>query len=409
MDINTIRKDFPILSRAINGHPLVYLDNAATTHKPTVVLEAMDNYYRQHNANVHRGIHTLGDESTQAYHRARTIIAGFFETNHEQLLLTRNTTEAINLLALGWADKTISSGEVMITSLLEHHSNFVPWQQLAESKQANLEVVDVTTSAEIDLADLEKKIKAAGKKLRLITLCQLSNATGSVLDVAKVVALRDRYAPKALVAIDGAQAAAVTPIRFDSSGVDAYTFSGHKLYGPMGIGGLLVSKRLLSVLEPIFYGGGMINEVSLEKTTLAIDSERFDAGTPNVAGAVGLAAALDYLQSLGIEWLQNHSQELVAYTIKSLSTLPFVTVIGPSNHRLGSVAFVVKGVHAHDVAQILDQEGIAVRSGHHCTMPLHTHFDWTATTRASFGVYNQKSDIDALIVGLMRVAKVFSL
>ena len=401
-----VKKDFPILSRVIHENKrLVYLDSAATSQKPMAVLTAIQDYYLHHTANVHRGIHVLGDESTKMFYAARANIAAFFGADADELILMRNTTEALNGFIYMWAERHVGKGDVVVSSGMEHHSNFVPWQLLAKRKGCTFEVIPVTETGELDLKYLQKLLD--GGKVKVVAFVHVSNATGTNNPVENIV----KMAKKAgvITVVDGAQSAPHMPINFHALGCDVYAFSGHKMVGPMGIGGLIVRKELLKDMEPFLFGGGMINEVSLEETTFADVPDKFIAGTPDVASAVGLAAACDYLTSLDMKHVFAHDAMLVKYALEKLQNVEHVTVIGPTDasKRCGSVAFVYNSVHAHDVAQILDSEGIAVRSGHHCTMPLHKRFGWAATTRASFNVYTTKEDIDALVLALQKVKEVF--
>lgn len=409
MNIDEIKSQFPIFNRTVKGKPLVYLDSAATSQKPQVVIDALVDYYTNHNANVHRGIHMLGDESTKLYHQARETIARFLGANPNELIFVRNTTEAINLVAYSWVRETFKPGDLIITSELEHHSNIVPWQEAAKTTGAQLTFVDVTADGRVDLEHLEALLESLGSQVKLLSFAHISNATGAVLDVKKVVELKRKYAKHAKILLDGAQSVPHMSVNFSELGIDFLAFSGHKMYGPMGIGGLVVNEKVLNQLNPFLFGGGMIDQVELTGTTFAALPDRFDAGTPNVAGAVGLARACEFLQKLNMEKVEKHGRELVTYATEKLSQLTNITIIGPkvSNHRLGSVTFTIQGVHAHDVAQVLNSEGIAVRSGHHCTMPLHHKLDFVATTRASFGVYNTKADIDALVTALTKVTQIF--
>lgn len=411
-----VLKDFPILQRIhpSTGERIVYLDSAATAQKPQGVLDAIVEYYTQSNANVHRGIHLLSEESTQVYEDSRAVIAEFLGATPDELILTRNTTEAINGVVYGWGEQQVGKGERVLVSQLEHHSNFVPWQQLCQRSGAAFEVIPVTPDGHIDLVWLASHVD---KSVKVLCVSQVSNVLGSVLDVAKVVKIA--RAVGARVVLDSAQAVPHMAVNFDQLGVDFLAFSGHKLLGPMGIGGLLVKNELLASgeFQPWLFGGGMIAQVSATKTDFSPDlAERFTAGTPDVASLVGLAAAVKYLQKLTMRQVQMHDQSLVAYALDRLAQNPSVTLLGPleSNatfetpQRLGSVAFLYKGVHAHDVASVLESQGIAVRSGHHCAMPLHTHFGWPATIRASFNVYSSTDDIDALLAGLDTVKAVFN-
>ena len=411
-----LKSEFPILSRKVNGKPLVYLDNAATSQKPAVVIEAMSNYYTQHNANVHRGVHQLSDENTTLLENSRVTIAKFFGAENDELIITRNATEAINGVAYGWAAQNLQPGDVIVTSLMEHHANFVVWQEVAKRTGAKLELIGVDENGRLKLDELEEKLKTL--PVRLVALVHVSNALGTInpfKQIKKLINQAQKEHPIRFL-LDGAQAAAHLKIDFDQLGADFYAFSGHKMLGPMGVGGLLVKKELLKSgeMKPWLFGGGMIFSVSLEKTEYNPElSERFTAGTPDVASIVGLAAACDYLQTLGMKKIEQHNRELVSYAIEKLSEIPEIELVGPTQSlaersldRLGSVAFLYQGAHAHDVAQVLDSEGIATRSGHHCTMPLHQHFGWPATTRASFSVYNSKNDIDTLVKGIAKIKQV---
>ncbi len=407
-----VRADFPILSSG-DGADLAYLDSAATAQKPQVVLDAIAQYYATANANVHRGVHVLSERSTTMWEESKAKIAEFFGASSEELLIVRNTTEAINGAVYAWGERAITPNDVIVTSLLEHHSNFVPWQRLANTKNARLEVAGILEDGQLDMASVESILKKHGKSIKLISLTHVSNVLGVVTDVAAVGRLVQQYAPGARLLLDAAQAAPHQPIDFHALPVDMLAFSGHKIYGPMGIGGLLVKRSLLESGEfaPWLYGGGMIGEVRIGETTLNDDlSDRFIAGTPDVASAVGMRAAVEYLQSLGWENIQAHEQEILEYALQAVQALPDVKLVGPSSAalRVGSIAFTYNGVHSHDVAQVLDSVGVAVRSGHHCAMPLHERCGWGATVRASFGVYTTKEDIDRLVVGLKKVKTVFA-
>lgn len=405
-----LKSDFPILTRQIHGKPLVYLDNAATSQKPRRVIQAIVNYYENHNANVHRGVHVLGDESTQVFHQSRQTIAQFFGARSEELVIVRNTTEGINQVAYTWGESTIKKNDVILISELEHHSNLVPWQELCHRKQARLLYIPVTESGEIDIQFLED-FDFKKNSVKLLAISHVSNTLGTVAPLQKISDLIKKKSPQTKILVDGAQAAPHLPINFAALGVDFYVLSAHKMLGPMGIGGLLIKKDVLVELPPFLFGGGMINEVTLNNTSYADDlEERFTAGTPDVAGLVGWAAACEYLSKLDRQEALLHDRLLVSYALKKLLTVPELRIIGPldSEKRVGSVAFIYQGVHAHDVGQVLDSEGVAVRSGHHCTMPLHTKFHWQATVRASFQVYNTQADVDALISGLAKVKKVFN-
>lgn len=400
-----IKKDFPIFKRILHGNkPLVYLDSAATSQKPQVVLDAISNYYENHNANVHRGIHVLGDESTKLFYSSRETVATFFGAKSQELILSRNTTESINLVSYAWGDKNLKKGDVVLTTEMEHHSNIVPWQQLSKRTGCEVSYIKVKEDGMLDLEDFEKKLT---KKVKLVAVVHVSNSLGTINPVKEMAVKAHKVG--ALMLVDGAQSAPHLPIDFKDLDCDFYAFSGHKMLGPMGIGGLLVKNNVLESMDPFLFGGGMIDTVSFENTTFAQLPDKFIAGTPDVAGVVGLAAACEYLTSLNMKEVHKQDSELVSYALSKLENIPQVTVIGPKDakHRCGGVAFIYNGVHAHDVAQILDTEGVAVRSGHHCTMPLHQKFGWSSSTRASFSVYSSKEDIDVLVSSIKKVKTVF--
>lgn len=405
-NVQNIRKNFPILLRKVHGSKqLVYLDSAATSQKPKMMVDAMVEYYTRHNANVHRGIHTLGNESTSLFQDNHRKIARFFNADEHELILVRNTTEGINAFAYMWGEKHISEGEIVVSTEMEHHSNFVPWQQLAKRKHATFTAVHVHENGELNLKHLEEVLQT--KKVKLVAVVHVSNAIGTINPIERIVEISHKYGAKVIV--DGAQSASHMPVDFHALRCDAYAFSGHKMLGPMGIGGLLVRADLVDELQPYVFGGGMIDTVSVEETTFAELPDTFIAGTPDVASTVGLAAACEYLNSVGMKEAFRHDQELVGCALEKLSAIKNVKIVGPQEveKRCGSVAFLYNGVHAHDVAQILDSEGIAVRSGHHCTMPLHSKFGWVATTRASFNVYSTEQEIDVFVQALQKVKVVF--
>ncbi len=409
MNIKKIRVDFPILKRKINGKQLVYFDNAATSQKPNSVIQAIVDYYENHNANVHRGIHTLGDESTRMYQGAREIVAKFIGAKEaSELVFVRNSTEAINLVAYSWGMANIKKNDVILTTEMEHHSNIVPWQQLAKMTGARVEYIKVDKNGELETGDLEQKLKL---KPKLVALVHISNFLGTINPVQEIARECRKFNPQGKVLVDGAQAVGKMKVDVQKLGVDFYAFSGHKMYGPMGIGGLWVRKEILEKMEPFLTGGGTISEVHKQGTIFASLPDRFDAGTPNVAGAVALGVAVKYLENIGMELVRAHEQELVSYAMTQLSKLGEITIYGPKDikKRGGVVAFTVRGVHAHDVAQVLDSEGIAVRSGHHCTMVMHEELGISGTTRISFGIYNTKAEVDKLIEGLKKVKKVFGI
>lgn len=403
-DPKIVKKDFPILKREVNGHPLVYLDSGATSQKPKQVLDAEREYYEQHNANVHRGAHTLGDEATQIYQEVREKVAKFVGARAEEVIFVRNTTEAINLVAYAWGLDNLKKGDVIVTTIMEHHANMVPWQEVGRRTGARVEVVGITGDGQIDMDDYQQKLQL---KPKMVVFVHVSNALGTINPVKEMTKMAQKVG--AVVLIDGAQAVPHMKVNVKDIGCDFYAFSGHKILGPMGIGILWGSRRLLEGMSPFLTGGGMISEVYIDHSTWAEVPEKFEAGTPNVAGAVGLASAIDYLENLGLDSVREHDREVVSYSLKVLSKLQRVRVLGPKDPRIrsGSVSFEYRGVHAHDVATILDSEGVAVRSGHHCTMPLHKSLGLAASIRASFNVYTTKEDIDALIKALGKVKEVF--
>lgn len=416
-DPYVIQADFPILQRKIHGDKrLVYLDNGATSQKPEQVIEAISEYYQNHNANVHRGIHQLGDESTKLFHAARHTIAQFFGADSSELVVVRNTTEAINQVVYSWGETALQKDDVIIITEMEHHSNLVPWQELCKRKQAQLLFIDVDEDGRLDAQQLFSFVTQYGSAIKLISFTHVSNAVGTLNPISEIVQQVKKEQPDVKFLVDGAQAAPHLAIDFHKLDVDFYVVSAHKMLGPMGIGGLFIKKALLVKMTPFLFGGGMIQEVTKENTSYAEDlEERFTAGTPDVAGLVGWATACEYLAQIGMDMLLKHDRELVKYTLETLQKIPQLKIVGPLTpltgdkilDRVGSVAFLYEGIHAHDVGQILDSEGVAVRSGHHCTMPLHTKFHWSATVRVSFQLYNTKEDIEMLAQALQKVKKIF--
>jgi cysteine desulfurase / selenocysteine lyase len=410
LDVSTVKNDFPILTRQIKGHPLVYLDNAATSQKPQVVIDAISDYYQNHNANVHRGIHTLGDESTRMYQEARETVAHFIGAKDpHELIFTRNTTEAINLVAFSWGLQNLKPDDQIIVTELEHHSNLVTWQRVCELTGAKLVHLPVDGNGDLALDYLQSLVNQSTK---LVALTHVSNVLGTVVDVQHVAKEIKRHS-QAKIMVDGAQSAPHMPIHVHDLNIDFFAFSGHKMCGPMGIGGLWVKKDILKNLDPFLVGGGMIDQVSKQSSSWAELPDRFDAGTPNVADAVGLAAACDYLKNIGMIEIQEHERELTKYALEKFTDLEnqnLITLYGSRDHnkRAGIITFNINGVHAHDVAQILDREsGVAIRSGHHCNQILLESLETTATARASFYLYNTPQDIDTLIEGINKVKQIF--
>lgn len=407
-DPSQIKTDFPILSRRVDDKSLVYLDNAATSQKPQLVIQAISNYYQQHNANVHRGVHQLSEESTDLFEKSRARIARFFGAETDELVLTRNATEAINGIAYGWADRNLKNGDVILTTLMEHHANIVPWQEVCKRTGAQLQFVNITKIGELDLSDLKTKLHKL--PVKLVTFTHVSNVLGTMNPVAEKANIIKKHNSSIRILVDGAQSAPHLKIDFHKLNVDFFVFSGHKMLAPMGIGAALIKKELLQLgeVQPWFFGGGMIGEVYTDHTIFNENlSDRYIAGTPDVASTVGLAAACDYLDKLNLTEVEQHDRNLVKYALSKLAEIKEVQLVGPLENRVGSVAFIYQNVHAHDVAQVLASEGVAVRSGHHCCMPLHTHFGWQATTRASFQVYTSQEDIDQLVLALKKIKQVF--
>ncbi len=403
LDIGRIRGDFPILSQSIHGKPLVYLDNAATAQKPQIVIDALTDFYTTTNANIHRGVHSLSVEATRRYEKARDTLRDFLGAERsEEIVFCRGATEAINLVAQAWARPRLQAGDEIIISTMEHHSNIVPWQMVCEQTGAKLKVIPITDSGELMLDDYEKLFS---DKTKLVATTHVSNALGTITPVKEIIAMaHDRGVP---VLLDGAQAAPHLPIEVQDIDVDFYAVSGHKMFGPTGIGVLYAKHDLLEEMEPYQGGGEMILSVTFDNTTYNRVPHKFEAGTPNIAGAIGLAAAAKYLQSLNWTAIETHERELLEYATAQLSKIPGTKIIGTAPHKAGVLSFVMEGIHPHDIGTILDSEGVAVRTGHHCAQPVMERFGLTATTRASLAFYNTKAEIDALIRGLSTARKVF--
>ncbi|NMC35419.1 cysteine desulfurase [Candidatus Beckwithbacteria bacterium] len=409
LDVQKLRQDFPIFQRTMNGKPLVYLDSGATTQKPQQVITAVSNYYQQHNANVNRGVYELAEESTQMYEAARQAVAQFIGAKATEIIFTRNTTESLNLLAYAWGLAHLKTGDEIIVSLMEHHSNIVPWQIIAAQTRAKLLFVGLTEDGELNLGPKPGGLNhLLSKKTKIVSLTHISNVLGTINPLAQIFKKVKRFNPNIICIADGAQSVPHMPVNVASLHADFLAFSGHKICGPMGIGVLWGKEELLETMPPFLGGGDMIKAVYLDKAEYKDLPHKFEAGTPNVAGAVGLKTALEYIQTIGIEAIASHEQELVNYALAQLKKVTEAIVYGPDN-RSGLIAFSYKGVHAHDVGQVLANDGIAVRSGQHCTMPLHEHLSCLATTRLSLYIYNSKNDIDQLMTSLEKVKKVFSI
>jgi len=405
-DPHVVRRDFPILERRINGRPLVYLDSASTSQKPAVVLDAIDRYYREYNANVHRGIYTIGEEATAAYERARVQVGRFINApDSHEIVFTRNATEAINLVAYSWGRTNINRGDPILLTEMEHHANLVPWQLLVQERDGDLEFIPITDDGILRLDVYEVLLRL---KPKLVAFTHVSNTLGTINPVREMVEMA--HAAGALVLVDGAQAVPHVPVDVQELGADFYAFSGHKMLGPMGSGTLWARRELLEAMPPFLAGGEMIREVHLRRSDFNDIPWKFEAGTPAVGDAIGLGVAAEYLRDLGMDAVRAHERELVAYALDVLPrSVPGIELYGPMDPDLrgGVIPFNLPGIHPHDVAQVLDRSAIAVRAGHHCTMPLHERLDLAATARASFNVYSTREDIDALVTGLLDVQRVF--
>jgi len=402
LDAERIRQDFPLLGRRVHGTPLVYLDNAATTQKPSAVIDRLVRFYREENANVHRGVHQLSAEATEAYDAARERVRQFLHAaDAREIVFVRGTTEAINLVAATHGRTHVGAGDEIVVSEMEHHSNIVPWQRLCEEKGARLRVIPVTDRGELRIDEYERLL---GSRTRLVAVTHVSNALGTINPLHDIVRLAHQWDVPVLV--DGAQAVAHMPLDVQQLACDFYAFSGHKVYGPTGIGVLYGRARLLEAMPPYQGGGDMIRSVSFDRTTYAEAPTKFEAGTPHLAGAVGLAAALDYVESLDRARVAETEQHLLAYGTAALAEIPGVRLTGTAPQKAGILAFVMDGVHPHDIGTILDADGIAVRAGHHCCQPLMARLGVPATARASLAVYNTREDVDALAASIRRVGEV---
>lgn len=407
LDSDAIRSDFPILDQEVRpGVPLVYLDNAATSQKPLAVIEAMNDYYRRYNANVHRGIHKLSEQATEAYEEARKRIGQFINAeSSRQVIYTRNASESINLVAWSWGLANLKPGDVVLSTGMEHHSNIVPWQIIAGHTGAEIRYVPVTDEGTLDLDAYEAMLD---ERVKLVAFMHMSNVLGTILPVRRMADAA--HAAGAVVLVDGAQSVPHLPVDVQELNVDFFAFSGHKMLGPTGIGILYGKRDILEAMPPFMGGGDMIKRVELGGSQWADLPHKFEAGTPAIAETIGFGAAVDYLSKVGMENVHAHEVALTAYALERLAEVPGVRVIGPTDatQRGGVVSMAMEGLHPHDVAQVLDHEGIAIRAGHHCAMPLHQRYNLVASARASFYLYNTFSEIDRLIEGLYRVKDTFS-
>jgi cysteine desulfurase/selenocysteine lyase len=404
LDVARIRRDFPILLRKVHGKPLVYLDNAATTQKPQAVIDAIVSFYTQECSNIHRGVHLLSETATADYELARSKVRSFINAaDDREVIFTRGTTEGINLVAHSFGRVRVRAGDEVLISAIEHHSNIVPWQLICEEKGARLRVAPIDDSGEVVL---EQYAKLLGPKTRLVALTHVSNALGTVNPVRKMI--RMAHSQNIPVLIDGAQAIQHLAVDVRQLDCDFYVFSGHKLYGPTGVGILYGKAELLETMPPYQGGGDMISSVTFEKTTFNRLPYKFEAGTPNISGGIGLGAAIDYVRSIGIEAIAAYEHELLTYATEIVSAIPGVRLVGTARDKTSVLSFTLDGIHPHDIGTILDQEGIAIRTGHHCAQPVMDYFKVPATARASLAFYNTREEVDVLAAGIRSVTEVFS-
>lgn len=403
-DVAAVRRDFPILDQQVNGKPLVYFDNAASSQRPRAVIDAISRYYEHDHANVHRGIHTLSQRATEAYEGAREVIRGFINAGDtKEIIFVKGTTEAVNLVAQSFMRPRLRPGDEILISALEHHANIVPWQLVCEQTGATLRVIPITQAGEVDFAAFERLL---GPRTKLLALAHVSNALGTIVPVEKFIALaKQRRIP---VLLDGAQAVPHGAVDVQALDCDFYCFSSHKMIGPTGFGVLYGRKQLLEAMPPWQGGGDMILSVTFEKTTYNQLPWKFEAGTPHIAGAVGIAAAIRYLQAIGMERIAAYEQELLGYATARLACVPGLRLIGTSPHKAAVVSFTLEGIHPHDIGTVLDTEGIAIRTGHHCAMPVMEFFKVPATARASMSFYNTFEEIDRLVAALGRARELLS-
>jgi cysteine desulfurase / selenocysteine lyase len=403
-DVQKIRADFPILDQRVNGKPLVYLDNAATSQKPRAVIDAITRYYEMDNANIHRGVHALSQRATQEYEATRETVRRFLNADRAgEIVFVRGATEAINLVSQTYGRTYVQQGDEVLITAMEHHSNIVPWQILCEEKHARLRVAPINDDGELILDELARLL---GPRTRIVSIAHVSNALGTIVPLRQVIDLAHRQ--NAVVLVDGAQAAPHFAVDVQDLDCDFYVFSGHKVYGPTGIGVLYGKFHLLNAMPPYQAGGEMISSVTFEKTTYNKVPHKFEAGTPNISGTIGLGAAIGYVNHLGLDAIAAHEQDLLGYASVSVSAIPGIRLIGTAKERAGVVSFVMEGIHPHDIGTILDQQGIAIRAGHHCAQPVMERFGIPATARASFGLYSTREEVDALAKGIEKVREVFT-
>ncbi len=405
MNIDTIRSHFPILKKLIHKHPLVYLDNAATTQKPQCVLDALEDYYCEINANIHRGVYYLSEKSTQAFEKARCIVQRFINAQHPQeCIFVKSTTEAINLVARSFGDQFIKENDEILISAMEHHSNIVPWQMICQNKGAHLKIIPMNTKGELSIDTLSQYFS---KKTKLLAITHVSNVLGTLNPLRDII--KEAHAHNIPVLVDGAQSAPHLKVDVQDLDCDFFTFSGHKIYGPTGIGILYGKAHWLKAMPPYQGGGEMILQVTFEKTTYKEIPFKFEAGTPAIAEAIALSSALEYLNALGWDYITTHERDLLDYAIDALSLVPGLKIIGTPQERIGVISFTMDGIHPHDIGTIVDQFGVAIRTGHHCAMPIMDFFSIPATARVSFGIYNTHEEIDCLIKALQEAKLLFKL
>ena len=403
-DVNSVRNDFPILNQRVNGNPLVYLDNGATSQKPQAVIDAIVEYYTTTNSNVHRGVHTMSQQATDEYEGARSKVREFVNAGSDrEIIFTRNTTEGVNLVAHSYGRHNVGPGDDVIVSNMEHHSNIVPWQMLCEEKGANLKVVPIDDSGELMMDEYQKMLSP---RTKLVSVTHVSNALGTILPARQIVDMAHSYGTPVL--LDGAQAVPHMAVDMQELDCDFYVFSGHKLFGPTGIGILYGKESYLESMPPFLGGGDMIKSVTFERTIYNDLPYKFEGGTPDISGAIGLGAAIDYVNGLGFDKITAHENELLRYGTEALESIAGVRIVGTAVHKAGILSFVMDSAHPHDIGTILDEQGIAIRTGHHCAQPVMHRFQIPATARASLAFYNTKEDIDALVKGIDRVIEVFS-
>jgi cysteine desulfurase/selenocysteine lyase len=401
-DVHKVRQDFPILHQRVHGKPLVYLDNAATTQKPLAVMEALENYYRQDNSNIHRGVHALSERATEAYEKTRVAAQKFINAaESNEIIFLRGTTEAINLVAQTYGRKNVNADDEVLITAMEHHSNIVPWQMLCEEKGAKLRVAPINEGGELLLDEFEKLLN---RKTKIVAVGHLSNALGTINPIKQIVKMA--HALNVPVLVDGAQAAPRMQVDVQDLDCDFYAVSGHKMYAPTGIGFLYGKAQLLEAMPPWQGGGDMIASVTFDKTIYNRLPYKFEAGTPNIADTIGLGAAIEYLTGLGLEQIEEHEADLLVYATREVQKIPGVSIVGTAREKAGVLSLVMEDIHPHDIGTILDSEGVAVRTGHHCAQPVMQRFNIPATVRASFGLYNTREEVDALVRGIQKVREV---